>query len=367
MLQLIEENRQDDVSSAEENPDSPFWPDTKRLLERGMVTPVIGNFAIYKLIGDMQGIAQAWAKNIQSPLSEDHNRDLARVAQFYSIQESNREAKRHYLATLKDFLVQGAALDEKTDKKLLKMLQHQDKYKDHTFSELADRLGYPRYPSLEENPFRLLAELPLSVYLTTSSHNFLEVALGQNSRKAKPVSEIYQWREGLEHLPSIYDTEPKYEPSLERPLVYHLYGLDSFPESLVFTEDDYLDFLVNVTHEASEVRTSSQTDVGHSLPRRQLPSTVIQALSTPLVMLGYDIYTWEFRALLKGLIQPRSRNWVDRGFSVQIKPTSDDNSAADEQIDQKIKEYLIDYFKQSKFDLYWGTPEECALDLYKTL
>jgi hypothetical protein len=237
-------------------------------------------------------------------------------------------------------------------------------YRTYTFSELADRLGYPRYDSTQQNPFRLLAELPLSLYLTTSHHNFLEVALSRNSRQAQPVSEIYQWREGLEHIPSIFDTEPDYEPSPKRPLVYHWYGLDSYPESLVLTEDDYFDFLVNITHAASEVRTSVYADSSHKLLQRQIPSAVINAFSTRLIMIGYEVYSWEFRVLLKGLIQPKSRNWLEKGFSMQVEPATQL-----QQVDQyrRIKEYLIKYFNQSNFNIYWGLPQQCALDLWTEL
>ena len=36
------------------------------------------------------------------------------------------------------------------------------------FSDVALRLGYPQYENALDDPLRLLAELPLPIYLTTS-------------------------------------------------------------------------------------------------------------------------------------------------------------------------------------------------------
>jgi hypothetical protein len=336
--------------------DNPFWPDTKSLLESGSVTPFISNCALHDIFGDPVTLAGTWADDLKSPLPDEHNRNLARVAQYYSIRASNREAKRHYLDSLKNYLLGGAQQDPQADQDLVKKMMRD--YRQRTFSELADRLGYPRYEEAGQNPLRLLAELPLPVYLTTCHHNFLEVALSHNTRQARPVSEIYYWRRGLEHIPSIFETEPGYEPSLERPLVYHLYGLDSHPESLVLTEDDYLDFLVRVTQAAAEVYYSPHADERQKWRKQRLPNYVLNALSTSLLLIGYNVYSWDFSTLVKGLIQPKNSSRLGQSISMQLEQGEGEKQA-------EIRKYLIEFFDQSKFKVYWGTPQQCARDLWE--
>ena len=72
------------------------------------------------------------------------------------------------------------------------------------FSAIARELGYPRFKRATANPFRMLAEMPLPIYITTSHHEFLEFALAQTQNK-RPVSEIFYWGEHLERIPSVFD------------------------------------------------------------------------------------------------------------------------------------------------------------------
>lgn len=48
-------------------------------------------------------------------------------------------------------------------------------------------------------------------------------------------------------------------------------------------------------------------------------------------------------------------------MSMQLKPTLSDNPTQQE----RIQEYLKTYFDQAKFDVYWGSVEECIYDLWK--
>ena len=53
--------------------------------------------------------------------------------------------------------------------------------------------------------------------------------------------DVYDWPV------SVFESEPGFVPTVERPLVYHVFGQLDVPESLVITEDDYDDFLVGIT------------------------------------------------------------------------------------------------------------------------
>jgi len=351
--------------------DDPFWGTTKDLVERGAITPFISNFMSTQIFGwDPTDLSRIWAEDFDeeagdqqngankdpladpSPLSDYDNMRLPRVAQYYSVRAKARvKAKSYYLNTLKSYLL-GMAEDETDPDDYDDVEENADEL---NFSEMAHRLGYPKFAKPQDNPLRLLAELPLPIYMTTSHHQFLEKALSDANRA--PVSEIFYWDDSLDRIPSILDEEPDFMPSKERPLVYHLYGLDKYPESLVLTEDDYLDFLIRVAH----------PETRHSGQQRGFPSSVIKALAgTPLLLLGYETGEWEFRALFRGIIRAtndsRGNNSnVADGISMQIDPANKELYKNPEQ----VKEYLEQYFDLSRFKVYWGDVQSCTRELWQ--
>ena len=93
-------------------------------------------------------------------------------------------------------------------------------------------------------PHRVLAALPIKVFVTTNVNSLMADALKDVSRQ--PVVELLPWNDELladYKDSSIFVQEPGYRPSAERPLVYHLFGRLSRPESIVLTEDDHFEFL----------------------------------------------------------------------------------------------------------------------------
>ena len=191
-----------------------FWPDTKDRVAQGRITPFISNYMSAALFGIPRGqLAVQWAKDIGSPFAEADNRDIAHVAQYYAVtHENNRlEAKQNYLNMLTDYLLGKASQDESVDQELVQDLLagfEQCGSCGKPFSEIARDLGYPRFDAVEANPFRLLAEMPLPIYITTSHHQFLEYALAQTQNK-EPVSEIFYWGDHFESIPSIFDETPR--------------------------------------------------------------------------------------------------------------------------------------------------------------
>ena len=71
----------------------------------------------------------------------------------------------------------------------------------------------------------------------------MEAAL--KSQGKDPVSEFCRWNKAGEAggIISVFDREKQYMPTEARPLVYPLHGIDK-PQSMVLTEDDYIDFIV---------------------------------------------------------------------------------------------------------------------------
>jgi len=331
----------------------PFWADCKRRIDDGAVTPIVSNrftAALWKV--EPCELAKEWAEDIGCPLPIEDSKELARVAQFHSVrQRDSVEAKRQYLEALKGYLVALALDNGDVDRDLVEEFSSVDRRSSISFSDLARKFGYPRYPNPTCNPMRLLAELPLPIYLTTCHHRFLEHAILQAGSR-EPMSEIFYWHDGLKRIPSVLDQWPDYEPSKERPLVYHLFGLDDYPESLVLSEDDYLDYLIRLSSLSYEVKYADR--------KMGLPDCVSIALnSTALLLLGYDVYDWDFRVLFKGLIQiiaNARKSHTPKGIVVQLEPTAD----GDPDKQQEIKGYLSEYFDQSHFAVYWGDIQSCV-------
>ena len=177
--------------------------------------------------------------------------------------------------------------------------------RDASLSELFAAVGTQRRAQRPGRPAQVLAELPCPIYITTNANNLLEEALKAAGKD--PQTELCRWNEDVEQLPSIYDDDPDYRPSIERPLVYHLFGVNDEPDSLVLTEDDYFDYLIGVT---------TNKDL--------IPIAVRQALAdTALLFLGFRIDDWNFRVLFRSIMsqegaQPRAGKYAH--VAVQIDP-----------------------------------------------
>ena len=191
---------------------------------------------------------------------------------------------------------------------------------------------------VQDNPLLLLASLDLPIYLTTSYHTFLEAALERSGKQ--PRTEFCRWHQRLESLPG--GVAGDYQPTREEPLVYHLYGLDTYPESLVLTEDDHLEFLVAIARDMSR-----DTD--------RIPKRIRQALSdSSLILLGYDLRSWEFRTLFWGLIKFRPPI-KQENVSVQVAP------------DDTEKLYLDKYLSEARFRVVWREVLQYVQELYQSM
>jgi len=165
----------------------------------------------------------------------------------------------------------------------------------------------------------------------------MERALRRN--KKKPQSDYCAWQRSNRGR-SGNSVADDFTPTPEEPLVYHLHGIDTEPESLVLTEDDYLAYLVAVTSERGR-----STDV--------IPACVRKALSgSSLLLLGYDLSAWDFRTLMWGLIKGRP---VERK-SVCVLQLDPDAAEAG---------YLKKYLAKVNFKVDWRDLQTYARELYK--
>jgi hypothetical protein len=123
-------------------------------------------------------------------------------------------------------------------------------------------------------PYSFLADLNLPLYITTNYDHCMEECLRLKGKS--PVSDFCKWKDDLinfveaYNIPSVFD-DTRYRPTIERPLVYHIHGDIETPESMVLTERDYSDFIINLNREEilpgiirRDLATSSLMYVGYS-------------------------------------------------------------------------------------------------------
>ncbi len=332
-----------DVSDEELLPALPTRQDLLGRIKIGKAVPIISNEVNNEVfLGSHADLVSGYGGYIKYPL--DQNDDLLLMTRFQRI---NRELddftlKSDFLNYLKNWLYRlarnsGAAADILAEaRELADQL---------TFSEFAAHLGYPRFDPPDSNPFLILADLPLPIYLTTSYHDFLEVALRRAGKM--PRAEICRWQRGLEGLPSVFDGDSllekgkKYQPSSQEPLVYHLHGLDERPDSLVLTEDDYLQFLVAMSRDKGDQA------------KDPVPARVRQAIAdSALILLGYPLSGWAFRSLFWGLIKDTIPH--TGVFTIQLEPTP------------VQRKYFEDYLKrEASLEAYWGDIYQYTGELYR--
>jgi hypothetical protein len=279
-------------------------------IEKGNCTPFIGAEANLGNIPPRSQIASELAVEFNYPLPDSDN--LARVTQF--------------MVATRDALLPR--------------------------EEIANRYEQADSPdfSSPDELHRVLAELPLPVYITTDYDSYMFEALKRAHRD--PKREFCRWREDLQKdPPNIFDTD--YKPNVANPIVFHLHGHAGDPNSLVLTEDDYLDFL------------AVSRDTGDSMGKNKvIPAHIASAFTKSwLLFLGYRFGDLEFRVLLRSLVTAFRLNRY-RHLTVQF--VQDCQNATDEEKarQRSAQDYLASYCKKEPNSLvYWGTTRDFVSEL----
>jgi hypothetical protein len=226
-------------------------------------------------------------------------------------------------------------------------------YRDNTMpklkiAELIRTMGRPDF-SNELEPHRILADLDLPLYLTTNYDGFLLDAL--KLRRPGARREYARWtRFLLENRSSDFDTG--YEPSRDQPAVFHLHGHADVPEAMVATEDDYLDFLVNISKDLANSPTDRRK-------KAVLPLAIRSAImTTTLLFIGYGLADINFRVILRGLLGSLEPSGQQINIAVQW--------AGDSSRD--LQAYLEQYFDRTLgLSIFWGSSQDFATKLRQLL
>ncbi|TWF76903.1 SIR2-like protein [Pseudonocardia hierapolitana] len=183
----------------------------------------------------------------------------------------------------------------------------------------------------------MLAQLRLPVYVTTNYDDYLEravLAVGP----AKPTVEICRWNDRLARDLPKYRREA---PTQAKPTIFHLHGHMDEPNSILITDDDYIDFAVSLAQ-----RAVSKIDP-------VIPHFVRRALgNTNLLFVGYSLEDWNFRVLMRHIMKQQAvlPNEVYNSLSIQL---SSNSMPAERR--RLAEEFLEKYLKTSAaIDVYWG-------------
>jgi hypothetical protein len=333
-----------------------FWEDIMPRIKQGIVIPIISSsFRIEQIFRDESNKLEAekeaftideqltweWANWIEYPMLDKQN--LARVAQYFLVeQKDDPHARTKYLEFLKTFLV-TIATDDKEYLDLATKLKTQ--IREHSLSEIASQLDYPRFALGREDPLRLLARFPLPIYLTTSPSDFIERALEAEGKK--PHTQICFWSGMISSAKAEHQTDLDFVPTVMNPLVYHLYGFEDYPQTLVLSEDDYINFLISMTGD-----TNTRNPI--------VPLSLRRALGeSHLILIGYRLPDWDFRVLFRYILKFRRDDFSPRGIVIQLKPDEKRIGNLEKSLD-----YLGHYFDRRKFDIEWNDSESFILKLW---
>lgn len=277
-------------------------------IKAGKCTPFIGAGACYGTLPTASTIAKDWAEKEGFPF--DDCTDLAKVAQFLSVKYDPMKPKDMFI----------------------------------------EEFGHIAAPSFDDpyEPHRVLADLPLPVYITTNYDNFLFQALTRaeyNGKKKTPQREFCKWNRPIGGgIPQARRRSPRLDGDIEKPLVFHLHGHMGVPASMVLTEDDYLDFLIKIGKDSS-----------------LLPSRIEEAFTTTsLLFVGYSLNDWNFRVLFRNVVSYLDLSIRRVHISVQLLPLRDTASEAQKR---SAEEYLDRYFSKLDIRIYWGNAREFVEEL----
>lgn len=282
--------------------DEGAWTALLQDIEDKTCTPFIGAGACAGALPTGAQLAKKWADEYHFPLSD--NQHLARVAQYLAITVSP------------DF-------PRKQIGKAFRNCAPPD------FSDPAQ-------------PHRLLADLELPIYVTTNYDDFMALAL--ESRGKHPARDLSRWNSWLRknHV-SVFKKDSGYDPTPENPVVYHLHGHINTLESLVLTEDDYLDFLMG--NEAT-------------LDDPRYPPCIDGAFSgASILFLGYSLNDWNIRVLFRTMMNIVAKNMKKSHISVQLPPPV---SAKRQEV---ALNFLNRYFGEMDVRVYWGECSQFAAEL----
>ncbi len=271
------------------------WEVLMKRIKDGRCTPFLGAGVYSEGPSLRSSIAKKWATEYNYPFAD--GADVARVARFLNVEYGDAE------------------------------------YASGKYVEELAKLPTPNFDDPNE-PYNILAKLPLPIYITTNYDDMMERALLKNQRDVKP--DLCKWVKSLEDTSPL--AEQGFQPNVANPSVFHLYGYRQTQQSMVMSEDDYFQFLINVSKD-----------------QELIPKRIQQAITgTSLLLLGYSLEDWDFRILFHFLAGYLKNSTSKTHVAVQLSP-----SAGTDDVRQRAQAFFDKYFESKSPDIRvsWDTTQ----------
>ncbi|MEM8930054.1 MAG: CHAT domain-containing protein [Acidobacteriota bacterium] len=305
------------------------WRSIVASVRAGTVVPIVGPDTAEHVYGSTRRIAERLSHRHAYPLAPHDRDDLAKVTQYLSVRESRSLAR--------DEVVEHTA-------RAIRQL-HPDLVHDETRSlpKLLDRIVERQG---DVDPLRVLAKLPARVFVNACPDPLLLKTLKAEGRS--PQALLSQWRLDADQHPSAPDTD---EPTPERPIVHHVFGVLGKADSLVMTEDDFFDYLIAA--------------VAYKL----IPGSVRGALTRgSLLFLGFRLDDWTFRVLFRLIMAQGGRQRLHDFAHVGVQVDPAEHDLADVE---QARLYLDQYFGAGRdappISIYWGSSHDFLGELAEQL
>ena len=289
------------------------WDRLVRRIADGKCTPIVGRGVCsatppegcdpaawtFKYPLDAE-LSRRWAQQVHYPFADFEN--LERVAQFVAVQRDGSAPK--------EFI-----------------------------QDLFSKAKPPDF-SCENEPHRVLADLPFPIYATSNYDDFLMQAIKRKPEK-NPRPLLCRWNEELPEDDPLFDRKGD-KPTVANPIVFHYFGRADNTESLMLTEDDQFRFLTNLAPDGEELTNCHvKGAIG----------------SNSLLFIGYTLRDRDFLILFRTLasfIRQSTRKHVAVQLAPDAVPGIDQAQALD---------YLNSYFKGFNIQIYWGDSKKFAAEL----
>lgn len=145
---------------------------------------------------------------------------------------------------------------------------------------------------------KMLAALPFKIIVTTNYDRLLESALFKADKDPKTI--VYT------PLPANQTEDMDDDPTIERPLLFKTHGDLNLPDSIVITDEDYINFIQRMTDKE---------------PFNPIPQTVrFRMLRWPTLFIGYSMRDYNLRLLFRILRWRIDKANIPISYSIDINP-----------------------------------------------
>jgi SIR2-like domain len=316
------------------------WPSLINDIKKGCCTPILGHGLTDSLLGSRRELAQKWAETYHFPMAPYNREDLPQVAQYLAVKQNLSFPRDILISDLHNWLLQQHRAN------LPQGSHFEGSPTGEDLDQLISAIGARRRESDPNDPFRVLANLSIPVYITASPHHLMLDALKAAGKQ--PREEFCRWNRQLERLSTLQEKEPDYRPDPANPLIYYIFGRLNESESLVLTEDDYFDFLIGATKK-----------------NELIPHVVLRTLAdSGLLFLGFQLDDWDFRVLFRRIVDQEGGALRRRHTNVAVQIGPEEGRIMEPE---GARRYLESYFDIADISIYWGTADDFAADLLQKM